>query len=290
MGDLYAVLTAICWSSAVILFDISSKKFKAIEINAIKNLIGIIGFISTIIVFSIPLPVFSFDEKIILFVSGLLGILIADVLFLESLRKIGSGLSAVISTVYTPAIFLLAFILFNETINIQTYFGGALVVFGIIICVYHIPKNLNKRDLLVGVIFGTLAHILTAFSILIVKPIMENNSIVYIALFRFSTGLLFTILILLIKDGSKHFILKIKDGLKDKFIVMGSLLGTYLSVILWLAGYKYTLAGRAAIYNQLSTIFIILLARIFLKETLNSKKILGLLIAVIGAVVVTIEK
>ena len=32
----------------------------------------------------------------------------------------------------------------------------------------------------------------------------------------------------------------------------------FLSVIFWLAGYKYTLAGRAAIYNQLSTILIIL--------------------------------
>ena len=65
-------------------------------------------------------------------------------------------------------------------------------------------------------------------------------------------------------------------------------MGTYLSVIFWLAGYKYTLAGRAAIYNQLSTIFIIVLARIFLKESFNFKKIIGLIFAIIGAILVTI--
>ena len=67
-----------------------------------------------------------------------------------------------------------------------------------------------------------------------------------------------------------------------------AIMGTYLSVIFWLAGYKYTLAGRAAIYNQLSTIFIIVLARIFLKESFTFKKIIGLIFAIIGAILVTI--
>ena len=69
---------------------------------------------------------------------------------------------------------------------------------------------------------------------------------------------------------------------------MGSFLGTYLSVVLWLAGFKYTLAGRAAIYNQLSTIIIVILARIFLKEPLNKKKIIGVILAISGAIVVSL--
>ena len=290
MGDIYAIITAVCWSSAVILFDISSKKFQPIEINAIKNFIGIIGFICTIILFNIPLPILSSNDLLTLFTSGILGILIADVLFLESLRRIGSGMSAVISTVYTPIIFLLAFILYNETISSQTYFGGGLVVFGIVICVYDIPEKANNKDMFLGFIFGVLAQIFTAYSVLIVKPIMQDNSIVFVALYRFGTGLCATIVILLIKDGYESIVSKFKKGFQDRYILWGSFMGTYLSVIFWLAGYKYTLAGRAAIYNQLSTIFIILLARIFLKESLNFKKVIGLIIAIIGAILVTIAR
>ena len=288
MGDIYAIITAVCWSSAVILFDISSKSFRAIEINAIKNFIGIIGFICTIIILSIPKPILSNSEYITLVSSGILGIFIADVLFLESLRRIGSGMSAVISTIYTPMIFLLAFVLFNETINIQTYIGGVLVIAGVIVSVYDTPNRSNKNDLYIGVLFGVIAHIFTAYSVLIVKPIMLNNSIVFVALYRFGAGLLATIFILLIKNGYKSIISTLRQGLKDKYILWGSFMGTYLSVIFWLAGYKYTLAGRAAIYNQLSTIFIIILARIFLKESFNFKKIIGLIFAIIGAILVTI--
>ena len=288
MGDIYAIITAVCWSSAVILFDISSKSFRAIEINVIKNFIGIIGFICTIIIFSIPKPILSNAEYVTLVLSGILGIFIADVLFLDSLRRIGSGMSAVISTIYTPMIFFLAFVLFNETINIQTYIGGILVIAGVIVSVYDTPKRSNKNDLYIGLSFGVIAHIFTAYSVLIVKPIMLNNSIVYVALYRFGAGLLATIFILLVINGYESIISTLREGFKDKYILWGSFMGTYLSVIFWLAGYKYTLAGRAAIYNQLSTIFIIILARIFLKESFNFKKIIGLIFAIIGAILVTI--
>ena len=290
MGDLYAVITAICWSSAVILFDISTKNFTAIQLNVLKNFIGVFGFIVTIIILSIPSPNFSQQDIFTLALSGVLGILIADGLFLESLRRLGSGISAVVSTIYTPTVFIIAFILFRETINLQSYIGGALVLGGITISVFQPPKTVKKRDLYVGILFGIMANILTAYSVLIVKPIMKNNSVVYVALYRFSVGFFFGILVNLFKSGIKPVIHKFKQGLTNRYVVLGAILGTYLSVIFWLAGYKYTLAGRAAIYNQLSTVFIIILARIFLKEPMTSNKVIGVSLAIFGAIIVSISK
>ena len=290
MGDLYAVITAICWSSAVILFDISTKKFTAIQLNVLKNFIGVFGFILTIIVLSIPSPNFSQQDIFTLALSGVLGILIADGLFLESLRRLGSGISAVVSTIYTPTVFIIAFILFRESINPQSYIGGALVLGGITISVFQPPNAVKKRDLYVGILFGIMANILTAYSVLIIKPIMKNNSVVYVALYRFSVGFFFGILINLLKGGIKPVVQKFKQGLTNRYVVLGAILGTYLSVIFWLAGYKYTLAGRAAIYNQLSTVFIIILARIFLKEPMTSNKVIGVSLAILGAIIVSISK
>ena len=290
MGDLYAVITAVCWSSAVILFDISTKNFTAIQLNVLKNFIGVFGFILTIVLFSIPSPNFSQQDIFTLSLSGFLGILIADGLFLESLRRLGSGVSAVVSTIYTPTVFIIAFILFNETINLHSYIGGVLVLGGITISVFQPPKTIKKRDLYIGILFGIMANILTAYSVLIIKPIMKNNSVIYVALYRFSIGLFFGILINLVKSGTKAVIQKFKQGLTNQYVVFGAILGTYLSVIFWLAGYKYTLAGRAAIYNQLSTVFIIILARVFLKEPMTSKKIIGVSMAIFGAMIVSVSK
>ena len=290
MGDLYAVITAVCWSSAVILLDISTKNFTAIQLNVLKNFIGVFGFVLTIIILSIPSPNFSQVDIFTLALSGFLGILIADGLFLESLRRLGSGLSAVVSTIYTPTVFIIAFILFNETINLHSYIGGVLVLGGITISVFQPPKTIKKRDLYIGILFGIMANILTAYSVLIIKPIMKNNSVIYIALYRFSIGFIFGILINILKSGIKQVIQKFKQGLTNQYVILGAFLGTYLSVIFWLAGYKYTLAGRAAIYNQLSTVFIIILARVFLKEPMTSKKIIGVSLAIFGAMIVSVSK
>ena len=290
MGDLYAVITAVCWSSAVILFDISTKNFTAIQLNVLKNFIGVFGFILTIVLFSIPSPNFSQQDIFTLALSGFLGILIADGLFLESLRRLGSGISAVVSTIYTPTVFIIAFILFNETINLHSYIGGVLVLGGITISVFQPPKTIKKRDLYIGILFGIMANILTAYSVLIIKPIMKNNSVVYVALYRFSIGFIFGILINILKSGIKQVIQKFKQGLTNQYVILGAFLGTYLSVIFWLSGYKYTLAGRAAIYNQLSTVFIIILARVFLKEPMTSKKIIGVSLAIFGAMIVSVSK
>ena len=290
MGDLYAVITAVCWSSAVILFDISTKNFTAIQLNVLKNFIGVFGFILTIVLFSIPSPNFSQQDIFTLALSGFLGILIADGLFLESLRRLGSGISAVVSTIYTPTVFIIAFILFNETINLHSYIGGVLVLGGITISVFQPPKTIKKRVLYIGILFGIMANILTAYSVLIIKPIMKNNSVIYVALYRFSIGFIFGILINILKSGIKQVIQKFKQGLTNQYVILGAFLGTYLSVIFWLAGYKYTLAGRAAIYNQLSTVFIIILARVFLKEPMTSKKIIGVSLAIFGAMIVSVSK
>ena len=290
MGDLYAVITAVCWSSAVILFDISTKNFTAIQLNVLKNFIGVFGFILTIVLFSIPSPNFSQQDIFTLALSGFLGILIADGFFLESLRRLGSGISAVVSTIYTPTVFIIAFILFNETINLHSYIGGVLVLGGITISVFQPPKTIKKRDLYIGILFGIMANILTAYSVLIIKPIMKNNSVVYVALYRFSIGFIFGILINILKSGIRQVIQKFKQGLTNQYVILGAFLGTYLSVIFWLSGYKYTLAGRAAIYNQLSTVFIIILARVFLKEPMTSKKIIGVSLAIFGAMIVSVSK
>jgi len=289
MGDIYALLTAVCWSFAVILFEFSSNKLNPLQINIVKNSFGVIGFIITIFILDIPYPNFSNENLVILSVSGLIGVGIADLFFLESLKKIGSSLSAIVATIYAPSVFIIAYIFFNEITTLNVYFGTFLILGGIVVSTYNFPKQITSSQLFTGVLFGALAQVLTAASVLSVKPIMLDNPILYVALIRFGVGLMSAIIFMLLKSGYSFVFITFQQGYRNIFLLGGSFFGTYLSVILWLAGYKYTLAGRAAIYNQLSTVLISIMAVYFLKDTLTIKKKIGILLSFVGAVIVSLD-
>tara|TARA_S200000501_G_scaffold77255_1_gene69084 strand:+ start:2344 stop:3231 length:888 start_codon:yes stop_codon:yes gene_type:complete len=286
-GDIYAILTAICWSSAVILFEFSSRRLSSIQINILKNLIGILGFFFTIFFTNTNLLSISMNHFLLLVFSGFTGVALGDLFFLSSLRMLGSGLSAIIGTFYSPAIILFAFIMYGEIIENQFFLGATLVIIGIIIGNHETSQVVDSKRIFVGVIFGILAQVLTAYSVLLLRPIMDYYGVVDIAIVRFATGFIFSITLLVFKNGRRSLNNTFKAGFRNVHLISGALLGTYLSVIFWLLGFKYTLAGKAAIYNQLSTIFIIILATIFLKESMNLRKWLAVFLSICGALLVS---
>ena len=58
-------------------------------------------------------------------------------------------------------------------------------------------------------------------------------------------------------------------GLPWPKLLVAAFVGQFLAMVLWLAGYKFTLASVAAILNETASIFILLLAAIWLKEPLT---------------------
>jgi DME family drug/metabolite transporter len=69
-------------------------------------------------------------------------------------------------------------------------------------------------------------------------------------------------------------------------LMPAALLGSYVSMLLWLGGFKWTEASRASVLNQMSTVFTLVLARVFLGEQLTWRRALGAGAALCGAVLV----
>ena len=288
LGDIYAILTAICWSCGVICFDIAGRVLNSLQISLLKNIVGVLGFIGFLLLQGDPFPLFAQHDYFVLVVSGLIGVALGDLLFLASLRRIGSSLSAIISTSYSVSIFILAYIMYQEVISVFAYFGGVMVISGVIVGTRESPENRTPRDIYIGAFYGFLAHFFTAYSVLLLRPVMESHPVVPIALVRFTTGIIFSAAAIIYLNGYSELRETMAKGFGHVYLLAGSFLGTFLSVIFWLSGYKYTLAGRAAIYNQLSTIFIIILAAIFLKEVMTTKKWAAVSLALGGAFIVSI--
>ena len=62
--------------------------------------------------------------------------------------------------------------------------------------------------------------------------------------------------------------------------------GNYIALVLWVAGMKYTTASRAAVLNQLSVIFIFIMATVLLKEKMTRQRLAAIMIALTGAYLV----
>lgn len=288
LGDFYAILTALCWSCGVIFFEIAGRVLNSLQISLLKNIVGVLGFISFIILQGDPFPDFIGQEYFILIISGIIGVAIGDILFLASLRRIGSSLSAIVSTGYTISIFILAFLMFGEVISFISYIGGVLVILGVVIGTIDRDLDRTPKEILYGVSFGLLANLCTAYSVLLLRPIMDVHPVLPIALVRFSIGMIISAFGILYLNGKLALRETILKGFSNYNLLAGAFFGTFLSVIFWLAGFKYTLAGRAAIYNQLSTIFIILLASVFLNQQMTKRKWVAVSLALMGSFIVSL--
>ena len=286
-GDIYALLAALCWSSGVILFELSGKILDSLQMNFLKNFIGFIGFFLVLLITGDMFISYTANEYWLLIISAILGVAVGDLFLLASLKRLGSGLYAVAGTSYILFIFLFAFLMFEEIIPMQVYFGGTLVMLGIIIRSMTMLKTNSGKHLSQGFVYVLIAQALTAFSVLLVRPVIDNHPVVHIAMIRFGIGVAFNIGHLLSVRGIESFKKTVITGFKVPTMVAGAFMGTFLSVIFWLSGFKYTLAGRAAIYNQLSTILITLMAAIFLKEKMNCRSWMGVALAFAGAVLVS---
>ena len=96
-GEVLALMAALFWSIAVVIFKSLTQKISPFLVNALKNTIALACFIITLSLLKIPLLnlTFTSEEYIKFIISGLLGMGIADAIFIYSLSKIGANRIAI---------------------------------------------------------------------------------------------------------------------------------------------------------------------------------------------------
>jgi drug/metabolite transporter (DMT)-like permease len=125
-----------------------------------------------------------------------------------------------------------------------------------------------------------------SFAIILVKPVLNSYPLIWIATIRLAGGLAVLLLLLPVHRDRKMVYRVFKPSPEWKWMAGGTFFGTYLSLITWLGGFKYSQAGRVALLNQTSTVFIVLFAAIFLKERLTPVKLFAVAMAFTGAAII----
>lgn len=290
LGDTYALLTAVVWAFAMICFRISSLEFHPIPLKIFQNTVALILFFLSLWILRQPFwPTFTADEWLRLLLSAVLGITIGDTFHISAVKRLGAGLQALVDCLYSPIMIGLAFLFFGETLTWLEILGVCLISCAIILgSVDHKSIRISKRDLVAGLIYGFFCQLVMGLCVIIVKDLLHKESVWTITTHRF----LFANIVLI----ATQFIFLREQRLDAAFrnvrswvwTVPGAVLGPYAATLLWFLGFKYTHAGRAAIFNQTSSFFIILLAAIFLKERLTGLRLFAMALAICGGVIVTL--
>ena len=289
-GETYAILSGLFWAIAVCFFKRGGADMPAITLNLFKNIIGVVLFAITLLVVGQPLFIdVPVSEYLIILASGLIGMTLADTLFFAALKRMGASLWAVVSAFYSPSVIVMAYIFLGETLD-WTDILGVVVIISAIIFASTRRDELGEfdKERLIGILLGVSSLLLMAVGIIIMKPVLLRTPTLWATQVRLigSTVSLF-ILILLSKKRRVLLRAMLPDG-NWKYLLPGSLIGPYLALGFWIAGFKYTLAGKAAILNQLNMVFIFVFAWLFLKEPLTWRRSVGLVVAIGGATLVVL--
>ncbi len=289
LGAFLAVFCAFTWSVSVILFKKSGESLHPVLLNLLKNSIALVLIVPTIFVMDgVTLPELAPAQWGTLLFSGLIGIGIADAMVLKSLREIGASRIAIVECTYSPFVMLLSILFLGEALT-DARIVGALFVAGAILCVSLKPEasEIPPQKILRGMLWGVAGLFSMAAGIVMIKPLFAHVPLFWLIGIRLLAGVVASVGIFMGLRNKATLLGDLRRVERKAMVATACVLSTYVSMILWVAGYKFNDATVAAVLNQTSTIFTVVLAALVLKERFTPLKVVGTALALAGVVIIT---
>jgi drug/metabolite transporter (DMT)-like permease len=288
-GELLSFLTAFIWATAVILFKKSGETVHPIALNMFKNIFAMILLLPTMALLGeTSLHQAPAYEYWWLLASGALGIGVGDTLFFKSLNMLGAGLLAIVDCIYLPFVILLSILWLGESLSVWQFIGVALIMAAIVLATYEKSgQKISRHNLFWGVTYGLIAMAAMALSIVFTKPLLERSPLIWLTEVRLVGGVIVLLVVFAFHRSKRPIMVSLTHAHGWKYMITGSFLGAYLSMMIWLAGMKFAQASVASALNQTSNVLIFVLAAVFLKERFKFRRILAIVIAMVGVFLVT---
>ncbi len=293
LGILYSTASALLWAVAVVLFRRTGDHVAPLALNLFKGTAGLLAFLVTLPLVGVP---FVPDDRsaadwLILAGSGVIGIGLADTLFFASLNRLGAGRSAIVDCLYSPFVVLGSALFLHEPIGPFLLLAMALMAGAILVGAWQAePRRApaDRRTTHVGVLMGIASMALMATGIVLAKPVLTVSNPWWAATVRLAGGVAFLALHATLPGERAAVLRAFRPGRHWRLLVPASVVGGYVAMILWVTGMSYTHTTIAAILNQMSSVFVLLFAALFLAEPLTRRKGLAIAMGFAGGVLVAL--
>lgn len=296
LGEIAALLTAICFSVSSIFFTFAGKKFGPLVSNRLRLFVAIIllGIIHWTF-YGAPFPVNAgADHWLWLGISGIVGLAIGDLFLFQAYISLGPRLGLLFLSLSPALASVLAWLFLGESLSGASILGIALTLAGIAWVVLESSKN-EKSTMDIdselpfvvswkGIFAGLMAASGQAFGVVLAKlglnnnfPALSGNVIRMTAAFLslWLIALLQRQVVSTIKLANHH-----RSGLL--YILGGAIFGPLIGVSLSLFAIQNTSIGIASTIIALPPIFILPMGVLLFKEHISWRAVAGTLVAVVG--------
>jgi len=280
---------ALFWAISVVLFKRSSEQLDALSLNVFKTSLGFVLLLSTGAFLGFDGVSRDPAVWLALAASGAVGIGIADTLMFEGLSLIGASRQALVDALYSPSVVLFSWWLLDESLSPRGWVGGALILSAVGLSSFFPGADLPlaRERLARGTAFSASAVVLMALAMILVKPLIERHGLLWCTTVRITGGLIAMGGRALAHRSTRRRVFSIfRPQPSQRMLIPAAICGGYLSFVMWVGAFKFAPAGSAALLNQTSSVFTVLLAVFVLGEPMTGKLALSLLLACAGSLMV----
>lgn len=284
LGEALSLLSAAVWAVGVILYRQLGATLPPLQLNLLKNtlVLGMVA-LSLPLLHGFAVPAFSAGQLALALLSGFIGIAIADTLYFRALNQLGAGRMGVLGNFYSPAVIVLSVLFLDERLTVVQMIGFGLVSLGVYLVAERRADDAGGgRALLKGLAIGFTAILLMAVAIVIVKRTLEAQPLMWVTAVRMVGAVAGLWIVALLFRGRLGPALPPLASVPWRKLLIAAFVGQFLSMVFWLGGYKFTSASVAAILNESSSVFILLLAWAWLKEPLSRRAVAGVVLTIAG--------
>jgi drug/metabolite transporter (DMT)-like permease len=296
LGEIAALLTAICYSISSIFFTNAGRKYGPLTSNRLRLVVAIflLGAVHWI-VFGSPVPFNAGIQRWFwLGISGIVGLAIGDLFLFEAYVTIGPRLGLLFLSLSPALATILAWLFLGERLSAGKTLGIALTLAGIAWVVlernthHSISPNESARTAhgvnVRGIISGIIAATGQALGVVLAKPGLASNfSPLSGNVIRLSTAFVALWLVALLQG---QVITTFQQANQQKsgllYILGGAIFGPLIGVSLSLFAIQNTDVGIASTLIALPPIFLLPVGHFLLKEHISWWAALGTIIAVAG--------
>lgn len=282
-GEWFSLAAAATWAVGVVIYRRLGERLAPMQLNVLKNLL-VLAMILPVAAFVDPGGLAELDRRdwMLVLLSGLLGIGLADSLYFRALNDLGAARTGIIGNLYSPFVIALSFVFLGERLDARQVLGFVMVAGGVLVISTGTSSPGGGRVPGRAVLAGVASIALMAISVVMVKRVLEAHSVWWISGLRVAAGA-FGLAVMLVLMGQWKAIARPRLGAEGwRLLVFAAFVGQFLSMVFWLAGYKYTSASVAAILNETASAFIVLFAWLLLGEHVTRCKLAGLVLTLAG--------
>ncbi len=288
LGITFALLSTASWAVCSIIFKKLGEKLEPVGMTCVKSLLSFIYLFIAIVITRTDLLI-NKEVLIPAAISGIIGIAVGDSLFFASLNRLSPLLLSIILFV-GPDLFngVFGLIFLSEMPSLVNWLGILLIIAGLSFFIFpiHIKDSQNVKTTILGVIFAILSLMCSAYSMVIIKPVLAETSTITATMYRMLAAGIFLFGFGVVTKRLKDWKCILNDKPYTLKLTSTIALVTFGGFLLSLSAIKYCQLILASALMTLEPLFITIFMIIFCMYKPKIKEYIGLLMTLTGIVVV----